>query len=85
MKFIVAIGACLFFLSTALAENFPKPAGLERDVQFWLNVYTKITTQQGYIHDSNNLGVVYQKVELDQSKSQSAHDQRYKKILFRYS
>jgi len=68
MKFIVAIGACLFFLSTALAENFPKPAGLERDVQFWLNVYTKITTQQGYIHDSNNLGVVYQKVELDQSR-----------------
>ena len=68
MKFIVVIFVYLVFLSSSWAENFPRPAELERDVQFWLNVYTQISTRQGYIHDANNLAVVYQKVDLDQSR-----------------
>jgi len=68
MKFIVVIFVYFISLSTSWAQNFPRPAELERDVQFWLNVYTQISTQQGYIHDANNLAVVYQKVDLDQSR-----------------
>ncbi len=30
--------------SASIAENFPKPAELERDVNFWVRVYTEIDT-----------------------------------------
>ncbi len=51
------------------AENFPRPAELERDVQFWLKVYTDATTKQGYIHDQYNLAVVYEKIDVTGSRT----------------
>ena len=68
MKFIIVTLTYFVFLTSSWAENFPRPSGLERDVQFWLNVYTQITTRQGYIHDANNLAVVYQTLDLGQSR-----------------
>ncbi len=41
----------------------PRPAGLERDVQFWVRVYTEVTTNGGFLHDDRNLGVVYEKMQ----------------------
>ncbi len=40
----------------------PRPAALERDVQFWIRVYTEVDTNSGFIHDEHNLGVVYEKL-----------------------
>jgi membrane-bound lytic murein transglycosylase D len=37
----------------------PRPPQLERDVQFWIRVYTQIDTNAGFLHDQANLGVVY--------------------------
>jgi membrane-bound lytic murein transglycosylase D len=37
----------------------PRPPQLERDVQFWVRVYTQIDTNSGFLHDQNNLAVVY--------------------------
>ena len=37
----------------------PRPAELEPDIQFWVRVYTEVSTQSGFIHDSQHLGVVY--------------------------
>ena len=56
---------CLLFLlpavSAVAAENpVPKPPGLERDVQFWVRIYTEVTTNAGFIHDDRNLAVVYE-------------------------
>lgn len=42
---------------------FPRPPELERDVQFWIRVYTEITTNAGFLHDERNLAVVYEKLE----------------------
>jgi membrane-bound lytic murein transglycosylase D len=48
-------------LPVLAAENpVPRPPGLERDVQFWIRVYTEINTNSGFIHDDRNLGVVYE-------------------------
>ncbi len=33
----------------------PRPAGLERDVQFWIRIYTEVTTNGGFLHDDRNL------------------------------
>ncbi len=38
----------------------PRPAELERDVQFWIRIYTEFDTNSGVLHDQYNLGVVYQ-------------------------
>src|SRR2546430_1697230 len=45
----------------ALAQDDPMPRSqqLERDVQFWIRVYTQIDTNAGFLHDQYNLGVVY--------------------------
>jgi membrane-bound lytic murein transglycosylase D len=37
----------------------PRYAELQRDVDFWIRVYTEISTRQGFVHDARNLGVVY--------------------------
>lgn len=37
----------------------PYPPQLQRDVNFWVRVYTQIDTNSGYLHDQYNLGVVY--------------------------
>jgi membrane-bound lytic murein transglycosylase D len=55
--------ASLLWGSTAVAEpagNFPRPAELEPDIQFWTRVYTEVDTRGGFIHDSSHLGVVYE-------------------------
>ncbi len=42
------------------ADAIPRPPELERDVQFWIRVYSEITTNQGFLHDERNLAVVYE-------------------------
>src|SRR5215469_11786714 len=44
----------------AADEPMPRPPQLERDVQFWIRVYTQIDTNAGFLHDQSNLGVVYE-------------------------
>src|SRR5579864_154241 len=43
----------------AAEDPVPRPPQLERDVQFWIRVYTQIDTNAGFLHDQYNLGVVY--------------------------
>jgi membrane-bound lytic murein transglycosylase D len=38
----------------------PRPPELERDVQFWVRVYTEVDTNGGFLHDQYNLAVVYE-------------------------
>ena len=40
-------------------EPMPRPPQLERDVQFWVRVYSQIDTNAGFLHDQYNLAVVY--------------------------
>src|SRR5471030_3285321 len=57
------LGACALLLASLqalAAENaMPRPPELERDVQFWIRVYSQVDTNSGFIHDEQNLGVVY--------------------------
>jgi len=53
---IVATGA----LAADTDSVMPRPPGLERDVQFWIRVYTEVDTNAGFLHDQYNLAVVYE-------------------------
>ena len=56
---VLALG---FSWARALAADdpMPRPPQLERDVQFWIRVYTQIDTNAGFLHDQSNLGIVYE-------------------------
>lgn len=46
-------------------ENaFSIPKGMEKQVQFWVDIYAKYTTEQGVIHDSENVETIYEVVDL---------------------
>src|SRR5215471_15706702 len=42
------------------AETIPRPEGIQQDVNFWIRVYTEVTTNEGFLHDERNLSVVYE-------------------------
>src|SRR6267154_71973 len=57
---LAAVSACLAFAPVLAQDNpMPRPQPLERDVQFWIRVYTQIDTNAGFLHDQYNLSVVY--------------------------
>ncbi len=45
--------------AAARAESIPRPEGIQPDVNFWVRVYTEVTTNEGFLHDERNLAVVY--------------------------
>ena len=45
-------------------KDFPRPAALEKDVAFWKRIYAEVGTDSGLIHDSRDLGVVYEVVKI---------------------
>ena len=44
-------------------DPLPRPPELARDVAFWIRVYSEITTNQGFLHDQNDLGIVYRTIK----------------------
>ncbi len=46
-----------------MAEDLlPRPPELEPDIQFWIKVYSQISTNEGYLHDQHRLSVIYETV-----------------------
>jgi membrane-bound lytic murein transglycosylase D len=62
LRTIAAIVTLLWFALAGAepAGSFPRPSALEPDIQFWIRVYTEIDTREGFIHDSRDLGIVYE-------------------------
>ncbi len=56
---LVALLVTLMAPLVAHGESIPRPAGIQDDVNFWIRVYTEVTTNEGFLHDERNLGVVY--------------------------
>ena len=72
---------CIFLL-IALAtplraqETFPLPAELQRDVDFWVDIFSHYSTSQGVLHDNRNLAVVYESVDIPAGISRRERDRR---------
>jgi len=61
--------------ATAADAQLPRPPELEPDVQFWIRVYTQVSTNEGLIHDQHRLSVVYETMHFDADtpSSERAH------------
>ena len=42
----------------AEVQKIPRPAGIQPGVNFWIRVYTEVTTNEGFLPDERNLGVI---------------------------
>jgi membrane-bound lytic murein transglycosylase D len=59
-----------FARAPAADQALPYPPQLQRDVDFWVHVYTQIDTNSGYLHDQYNLAVVYDTLHFGPDSSQ---------------
>jgi membrane-bound lytic murein transglycosylase D len=65
LRLLVPLALTLMAAVPGLAADnpIPRPPGLERDVQFWIRVYTEVNTDGGFLHDERHLGVVYEAMQ----------------------
>ncbi|WP_428099151.1 LysM peptidoglycan-binding domain-containing protein [Candidatus Rariloculus sp.] len=71
---LLSIALAMLFTGVASAQdsstNFPRPAELVPAVEFWTRVYTEIGTDAGFLHDTENLSIVYETVDASASARQ---------------
>jgi membrane-bound lytic murein transglycosylase D len=68
-----------------VSNPFAEPPELERDVRFWIRVYTEVTTDQGLLHDDWDLGLVYEVLRFDPASSPQARERRVAEAKTRYA
>jgi membrane-bound lytic murein transglycosylase D len=63
--FVLLFISALLFSSPALPaeDDFPVPANVRVAIDFWKRVYTEADTESGFLHDAENLAVVYEKLD----------------------
>ncbi len=68
----------------ASTEAIPFPAELQKDVDFWIRVYSEVSTSEGLLHDARDLSIVYRKLEFERDiqprQRRDAVDEERKKI-----
>jgi membrane-bound lytic murein transglycosylase D len=62
--------------ASAAETLLPGPPELEPDVQFWIRVYTQVSTNEGLIHDQHRLSVVYETLHFDADTPSSERARR---------
>ncbi len=60
------------------STSFKTPKGFESRVEFWKKIYTEYSTQQGVIHDSEEVGVIYKEVDFTDIEQNSELSLRQK-------
>ena len=83
---LALVGASLHAARAAdVPDPFAHPPELERDVRFWIRVYTEVTTDQGLLHDDWNLGLVYEVLRFDPDSSPRERERRVAEAKTRYA
>ena len=63
----------------AARSDFPQPRALEPDVTFWKRIYSEVGTDGGLIHDTHDLGLVYEVVKFPSARGADAHTEARKR------
>jgi membrane-bound lytic murein transglycosylase D len=80
-----AVAAATDAAAAGAADPFVHPPALERDIRFWIRVYTEVTTDQGLLHDDWNLGLVYEVLRFDSASSPTQRERRVLEAKTRYT
>jgi membrane-bound lytic murein transglycosylase D len=74
--FLGLLAACFLTGTTSADEVFPQPPELQPDVQFWLSIFSQYSTDEGVLHDSRNLAVVYDRLDMPADLSRRERSRR---------
>ncbi len=67
----------LFAVAPLQAQGyFPQPVELRPDIDFWVSIFTRYTTDQGVLHDSRNLAIVYEVIDFESDLGRRARQRR---------
>jgi len=94
-KYLIFSLTCWFFFGSTLvfaeipvaSETFPVFPSIEPNVYFWTEIYTKYPTTKGVLHDSVNLDIIYDVIELlppEGYKARKINKARIKKAKNKY-
>jgi membrane-bound lytic murein transglycosylase D len=78
---LALIAVCV---TAAEDELLPRPDSLQPAIAFWTRVYTEVDSVAGYVHDSRNLGVVYETLHLKWYNSPQQQERTIAKAVQRY-
>jgi membrane-bound lytic murein transglycosylase D len=70
------LAGCLAAGQVAAAETFPQPSELQPDVDFWVSIFTRYSTDEGVLHDNRDLGVVYDRLDMPAKLSRRERNRR---------
>ena len=88
IKYSISLFMLILLSTTAFSGNndvlFPKPVELERDVECWVSVFTKYSTEEGVLHDNRNLAVVYETTPMPSNISRRERNRRAQKRRTHY-
>ncbi|MEZ4280112.1 MAG: LysM peptidoglycan-binding domain-containing protein [Myxococcota bacterium] len=76
---IVILGLLAASVAGAARSDFPQPRALEPDVTFWKRIYSEVGTDGGLIHDTHDLGLVYEVVKFPSARGADAHTEARKR------
>jgi membrane-bound lytic murein transglycosylase D len=84
VRMVIGVAFALYFWGAAAgqaaAELFPLYECIRPNVSFWKDIYSKYSTSQGVLHDRQNLGIVYEVVELIDEREAGARQLNKKRI-----
>ena len=82
------LAALLALAAAAVAgaeeDLLPRPDSLQPAIAFWTRVYTEVDSVAGYVHDSRDLGVVYETLHLKWYHSPQQQERTIDKAVGRY-
>jgi len=67
------------------ALTIPNPPELREDVNFWIRVYSEVTTTEGLLHDERNLRIVYAKLKFNADTTRSTRVDAINEVRERYA
>jgi membrane-bound lytic murein transglycosylase D len=72
LRVLLLVTLFTFTTASASTKHFPVKAEMKKRVAFWEKVYTQITTREAFIHDSDNVSIIYKKVKLKKTRKAQA-------------
>jgi membrane-bound lytic murein transglycosylase D len=77
---LLLLTACICLCSSgglfAAVETFPQPPELQPDVDFWLSIFTTVSSDEGVLHDNRHLGVIYEQMAMPSTLSRRERNRR---------
>lgn len=83
----ILTGAVFWADARAESDSFPVPPVIQPNVDFWTKIYTEYASNQGVIHGSRNLNIIYGVIELEDPDSfggRKTNKNRIKKAKEKY-